>query len=81
MTATMWPEERVQAFKPDFVAPLVGYLTSETNEETSGQLYEASGGWCAAIRWQRSYGLSVRHLFILVSKQNSCQLHCNRKQS
>ncbi|EGG08566.1 peroxisomal hydratase-dehydrogenase-epimerase-like protein [Melampsora larici-populina 98AG31] len=59
MTATVWPEERVQAFKPDFVAPLVGYLTSEANEQTSGQLYEVSGGWCAAVRWQRSYGLSL----------------------
>ncbi|KAH9809682.1 hypothetical protein DFH28DRAFT_904457 [Melampsora americana] len=56
MTATIWPEEMVQAFKPEFVAPLVGYLTSEANQEATGQLYEVSGGWCAAVRWQRSYG-------------------------
>ena len=45
----------VQAFSPAYVAPIVGYLTSEANETTQG-LYEVSGGWCAALRWQRSYG-------------------------
>lgn len=58
MTATIWPEEMVQAFKPDFIAPLVGYLTSEANQDTTGKLYEVSGGWCAAVRWQRSFGYS-----------------------
>ncbi|KAG0145961.1 hypothetical protein CROQUDRAFT_671457 [Cronartium quercuum f. sp. fusiforme G11] len=56
MTATVWPEEMVRAFKPEYVAPLVGYLTSEANENTTGQLYEVSAGWCAAVRWQRTYG-------------------------
>jgi multifunctional beta-oxidation protein len=28
MTATIWPQEMVDAFKPDYIAPLVGYLTS-----------------------------------------------------
>lgn len=58
MTATIWPEEMVQAFKPDYVAPLVGYLTSQANQDTTGKLYEVSGGWCAAVRWQRSFGYS-----------------------
>ncbi|KAA1120815.1 hypothetical protein PGTUg99_021443 [Puccinia graminis f. sp. tritici] len=58
MTATIWPDEMVQAFKPDYVAPLVGYLTSEANQDTTGKLYEVSGGWCAAVRWQRSFGHS-----------------------
>ncbi|MBW0486644.1 hypothetical protein O181_026359 [Austropuccinia psidii MF-1] len=58
MTATIWPDEMVQAFKPDYVAPLVGFLTSETNQDTTGQLYEVSGGWCAAVRWQRSHGFA-----------------------
>lgn len=56
MTATIWPEEMVQAFKPDYVAPLVGYLTSEANEDTTLGLFEVSGGWVAGVRWQRSYG-------------------------
>ncbi|GAA99960.1 uncharacterized protein L969DRAFT_610007 [Mixia osmundae IAM 14324] len=55
MTATIWPEEMVQAFKPDFVAPVVGYLTSEASETTMG-IFEVSGGWCASVRWQRTAG-------------------------
>lgn len=55
MTATIWPEEMVKAFAPDFVAPVVCYLGSEACETTMG-LYEVSGGWCASLRWQRSYG-------------------------
>ena len=50
----------VDAFKPDFVAPMVGYLTSEANE-TTGSLFEVSGGWAAQTRWQRAggYGFPV----------------------
>lgn len=56
MTATVWPQEWVDAFKPDYVAPVVGYLTSEDNTETSGQVFEISGGWAAQTRYQRSGG-------------------------
>ncbi|KAK0223168.1 multifunctional beta-oxidation protein [Armillaria fumosa] len=56
MTATVWPQEMVDAFKPDFIAPLVGYLTSKDNKETSGSLFEVLGGWAAQTRWQRSGG-------------------------
>jgi len=55
MTATIWPEEMVRAFAPGFVAPIVGYLTSEASDTTNG-IYEVSGGWAAAYRWQRSFG-------------------------
>lgn len=58
MTRTIWPEEMVVAFSPDFVAPVVGYLTSEQCETTQG-IYEISGGWVASVRWQRSYGFAV----------------------
>lgn len=56
MTMTVWPQEMVDAFKPDYIAPIVGYLVSEDNEETSGKLYEIMGGWAAQTRWQRSGG-------------------------
>ncbi|KAF8656833.1 hypothetical protein AX16_002381 [Volvariella volvacea WC 439] len=56
MTSTIWPQEMVDAFKPDYIAPLVGYLSSSANEETSGSLFEVSGGWAAQTRWQRSGG-------------------------
>jgi len=62
MTMTIWPQEMVDAFKPDFIAPLVGYLTSADNEETSGSLFEVLGGWAAQTRWQRAggYGFSTK---------------------
>ncbi|PSR79054.1 hypothetical protein PHLCEN_2v7241 [Hermanssonia centrifuga] len=56
MTMTIWPQEMVDAFKPDYIAPVVGYLTSEANEETSGALFEIMGGWAAQTRWQKAGG-------------------------
>ncbi|KAF9468144.1 multifunctional beta-oxidation protein, partial [Collybia nuda] len=58
MTSTVWPQEMVNAFKPDYIAPLVGYLSSADNVETSGSLFEVLGGWAAQTRWQRSGGHS-----------------------
>ncbi|TFK50113.1 multifunctional beta-oxidation protein [Heliocybe sulcata] len=56
MTATIWPQEWLEAFKPDYIAPVVGFLSSEANEETSGCLFEIMGGWAAQTRWQRAGG-------------------------
>ncbi|KIY72364.1 peroxisomal hydratase-dehydrogenase-epimerase [Cylindrobasidium torrendii FP15055 ss-10] len=56
MTATIWTQEMLDAFKPDFIAPVVGYLTSKDNEDVSGQLFEISGGWAAETRWQAAFG-------------------------
>ncbi|KAJ7650353.1 peroxisomal hydratase-dehydrogenase-epimerase [Roridomyces roridus] len=58
MTSTVWTQEMVDAFKPDFIAPLVGYLSSAANEETTGGLFEVLGGWAAQTRWERSGGYS-----------------------
>ena len=67
----------VDKFKPDYVAPVVGYLVSEgmwfmpplvsyadhhlANQETNGKLFEVSGGWAAEVRWQRSGGHGFPH--------------------
>ncbi|KAF8986579.1 peroxisomal hydratase-dehydrogenase-epimerase [Cyathus striatus] len=56
MTSTVWPQEMVDAFKPDFIAPVVGYLSSKDNDSTTGSLFEILGGWAAQTRWQRSGG-------------------------
>ena len=56
MTRTVWPESDVQAVKPEYVAPLVAALCSET-PPASGKLYEAGSGWFAATRWQRARGV------------------------
>ncbi|KAH0585426.1 hypothetical protein H2248_008667 [Termitomyces sp. 'cryptogamus'] len=61
MTSTVWPQEMVDAFKPDYIAPVVGYLSSANNTETTGSLFEVLGGWAAQTRWQRAggYGFST----------------------
>ncbi|KAJ3039636.1 hypothetical protein HK097_002774, partial [Rhizophlyctis rosea] len=56
MTATIMPPEMVEALKPDYVAPLVGYLAHESNQETGG-VYEVGSGWIAKVRWQRTGGV------------------------
>ncbi|UZJ51526.1 hypothetical protein CBS101457_000846 [Exobasidium rhododendri] len=61
MTSTIWPQEMVDAFKPEFIAPAVGYLASEANTEHTKLLWEVSGGWIAAVRWQRSAGHAFSH--------------------
>ncbi|KAK4689122.1 multifunctional beta-oxidation protein, partial [Tremellales sp. Uapishka_1] len=57
MTETVWPKEYVEAMKPEFIAPIVGYLCSDACE-TTGTLYEVFAGWAAQVRWQRTYGVS-----------------------
>ncbi|KAI6381996.1 bifunctional hydroxyacyl-CoA dehydrogenase/enoyl-CoA hydratase fox2 [Pyricularia grisea] len=57
MTKTILPEELVQAFKPDYIAPLVLALCSDkVPEDPTGGLYEVGSGWQGATRWQRSGG-------------------------
>ena len=55
MTATIMPDEMVQAYKPDYVSPVVAWLCHKDCTET-GQVYEAGGGWVAKVKWQRSKG-------------------------
>ncbi|KAF2098846.1 peroxisomal hydratase-dehydrogenase-epimerase [Rhizodiscina lignyota] len=58
MTRTIMPEEMVQAFKPDYVAPMVVLLCSDkVPEEPTGGLYEVGSGWQGRTRWQRSNGV------------------------
>jgi multifunctional beta-oxidation protein len=57
MTRTIMPEEMVQAFKPDYVAPLVVLLCSDMAPEPSTKgLFECGSGWFGRTRWQRSGG-------------------------
>jgi multifunctional beta-oxidation protein len=56
LTATVMPEEMVQAFKPHYVAPLVALLVSDSAPEPTLGLYEVGSGWQAQTRWQRSQG-------------------------
>ena len=56
------PPEVVEAMKPDFVAPLVGYLVHE-NTWITCKIFESASGWNAMVRWQRTGGavLPVPH--------------------
>lgn len=56
MTATIMPPEMVQAFKPDYVAPMVAALASDCCPSPTGGLYEVGSGWFAKTRWQRTGG-------------------------
>ncbi|KAL8987057.1 MAG: hypothetical protein Q9177_003706 [Variospora cf. flavescens] len=57
MTRSIMPEEMVQAFKPEQVAPLVVVLSSDkVPHPPTGNLYEVGSGWHARTRWQRSGG-------------------------
>lgn len=57
MTRSIMPEEMVQAFKPEQVAPLVLALCSDKVPKTpTGNLFEVGSGWHARTRWQRSGG-------------------------
>ncbi|KAK9458728.1 uncharacterized protein V1516DRAFT_687838 [Lipomyces oligophaga] len=57
MTRTIMPEEIVQAFKPDYVAPLAVLLCSDKAPVT-GECFEIGSGWIGRTRWQRSGGVS-----------------------
>jgi multifunctional beta-oxidation protein len=57
MTRTIMPEEMVQAFKPDYIAPLVVALCSDkVPKDPTGALYEVGSGWVGRTRWQRTGG-------------------------
>ena len=50
-------EDLVQAFKPEYVAPLVVALCSDkVPKPGTGALYEVGSGWQTRTRWQRSGG-------------------------
>ncbi|KAJ2552662.1 hypothetical protein EV175_003229 [Coemansia sp. RSA 1933] len=56
MTATVMPQEMLDALKPEFIAPLVGYLTHETTKQTGG-LFEIGAGSITAHRWEATRGV------------------------
>lgn len=58
MTATVMPEEMLQALKPEYVAPVVAFLCHESCEE-SGGLFEMGAGWVAKLRYARAKGATM----------------------
>jgi len=50
MTATVMPAEVVEALKPEYVAPIVGFLAHDSCEDNGG-LYEVGAGYVCKMRW------------------------------
>ncbi|NWS70930.1 DHB4 enzyme, partial [Crotophaga sulcirostris] len=59
LTQTVMPQDLVDAFKPEYVAPLVVWLCHESCTENGG-LFEVGAGWIGKLRWERSLGAIVR---------------------
>ena len=55
MTATIMPPDLVEKLSPEYVAPLVAFLSHEINE-TTGKIFEIGGGWIACTRRERTRG-------------------------
>ncbi|KFV71158.1 Peroxisomal multifunctional enzyme type 2, partial [Dryobates pubescens] len=59
LTQTIMPQDLIDAFKPEYVSPLVVWLCHESCAE-NGSLFEVGAGWIGKLRWERSLGAIVR---------------------
>uniref|UniRef100_A0AC35U5E0 SCP2 domain-containing protein n=1 Tax=Rhabditophanes sp. KR3021 TaxID=114890 RepID=A0AC35U5E0_9BILA len=59
LTLTAMPEELVEKLKPEFVTPLVVYMSHESFGE-SGKIFEAGAGWFGQIQFFRSNGKVIK---------------------
>jgi len=55
MTATVLPQDMLDALQPAFVAPAAAYLVHEQCSET-GSVFEMGAGWMAKLRMERGQG-------------------------
>jgi len=55
LTETVMPKELVEALKPEYVSPLMVYLSHDSCVDT-GEVFEVGAGWFSKLRYQRSEG-------------------------
>jgi len=58
MTEGIMPPAMLKALRPEFVSPLVQYLSHENCSE-SGGIFEIGAGWISRVRYQRSKGVAI----------------------
>ena len=58
MNSANFPEALKKAISPDYIAPLIAFLSHQSCEE-SGSMFEASAGSFKKIRFERSRGLNL----------------------
>ena len=58
MNSAAWDDARKAILRPEYVAPLIGYLAHPDCTATGG-LFEASAGVYKQVRWERSRGLHL----------------------